>query len=194
LIVETREAADGERVARLAEELGIDVILVGSGDEHTSLESVSGTGLSYLLPLDFPPRPTVGDEDDLSISLEMLRRWDLAPENPRRLLDAGVRVAFTSHRMDEPRRIHEALATAIERGLTEERALAALTTTPAEMAGIADRAGTLEPGKMANLVVVEGSLFVERPRLVEVWIDGVRYPLDPAPPEGDSATDDGSGS
>ena len=185
IVFETLEGMDASRFARLATELSLNAVLVGSGDEYRRLAAHAETGLPYILPLDFPPRPAVGDTDDLSIGLSTLRHWDLAPENPWRLLKAGAQVAFTSHRMDEPRMIFRAITAALERGLTTEQALAALTTTPAAILGLAERAGTLEPGKMANLLVVDGPLFVERPKLVEVWIDGVRYPLDVESEEAD---------
>ena len=124
------------------------------------------------------------DEDDLTVTLADLRHWDEAPANPRRLLDAGLTVAFTSHGLAEPKTLHANLARALERGLTADEALAALTTTPARLLGIADRAGTVSAGKMANLVVVEGELFTDETRVREVWIDGRHYEVkEVQPPE-----------
>jgi hypothetical protein len=84
-------------------------------------------------------------------------------------------VAFSSYRLDDPKQLYENLALAIQRGLRPEQALAALTTTPAQLLGLGDRLGTVEPGRIANLVVVEGELFVAKPKLREVWVDGNRY-------------------
>ena len=192
VLFETRNALDGLRAARVLRELGLSAWLVGRGDEYRWLDELRATGLPWILSLDFPADPTPGEEDDLSLGLEDLRHWDRAPDNPRALLEAGLTVAFTSFRLADPGKLHANLAKAIARGLEPQAALAALTTTPASLLGIADRAGTLEPGKMANLVVVEGELFVDRPRIREVWIDGRRYEVEKTkPPEVDAESPQG---
>ena len=66
---------------------------------------------------------------------------------------------------------------AIGRGLDADAALAAVTTTPAQMLGLADRLGTLAPGKIANLTVTRGDLFSRQGKVREVWVDGERYEL-----------------
>ena len=141
------------------------------------------TGLPHLLPLAFPKppkaagKPAAGAAPDPTLELDELRHWDQAPENPRRLLATGLPVAFTSHRLEEPKKLYESLHRALGRGLTADQALAALTVAPARLLGIESRAGTIERGKMANLVVVEGDLFVEQPKIRAVWIDGARYEI-----------------
>ena len=184
IVLETADGVGTLRAAGLVEELGLDAWLVGNGEEYRWLEEIAQGGLPLLLPVDFPEDPAVGDEDDLTVTLETLRHWDQAPTNPRRLLDAGLTVAFTSHGLSEPKKLHANLARAIGRGLTADQALAAMTTTPARLLGLADRAGTLAVGKMANLVIVEGELFTEETKVREVWIDGRRYEVkETKPPE-----------
>jgi hypothetical protein len=173
ILFEARDALDALRAARVCAELGLASWLVGKGDEYKWTEEVAATRLPILLPLDFPDDPAPGEGDDLSLSLAALRHWDRAPDNPR---------ALTSFRLGNPAKLHAQLAKAIARGLAPEEALAALTTTPAALLGIADRAGTIEPGKMANLVVVEGDLFVDKPKIREVWIDGRRYEVKASEP------------
>jgi imidazolonepropionase-like amidohydrolase len=186
LIYETRDLRDSLRGARLAQELELTAWLVGNGHEYQRLDDVLATGLPLLLPVDFPKAPVVKGEDDLSVDLEALRHWDRAPDNPRLLLDGGLTVAFTAHGLSDAKALHANLAEAIERGLSPEAALAALTTTPAELLGITPVAGTLEPGKMANLVVVEGELFVDKPKIRQLWIDGQRLEIkESKPPEVD---------
>lgn len=188
VVFETENLDNLFRADRLADELGLDAWLVGNGDEYRRVEAVAALDWPLVIPLTFPEKPEVGEEDDLTVSLEDLRRWDRAPENPVALAGAGVLLVFTTHGLDDPLKIHPHLARVIEQGLSPEQILAAFTTTPAEMLGIADRAGTVEAGKMANLVVVEGDLFVEKPEIREVWIDGRRYELkEVEPPEVDPA-------
>src|SRR5207244_12819437 len=71
-----------------------------------------------------------------------------------------------------PLPLHDALPIC---GLDRNTALAAVTTTPAKLLGLADRLGTIAPGKIANLTVTRGDLFSEKGRVVEVWVDGNRY-------------------
>ncbi len=178
LVFHTRDPLDSQRVLRLAAEFELDAALVGHGREYQILDTLTAAGLPLVLPLDFPQPPAVGDEDDpaYSVDLTQLRHWDAAPNNPQLLLDAGLTVVFTSHG-GRPVQLFENLARAIERGLTREQALAALTTTPATWLGVEDRLGTLEAGKLAHLVVVDGDLFVDKPNILETWVDGRRYEI-----------------
>ncbi len=172
---ETGDLSETLRAGSLIEEFGLRAVIVGSGEEYRRPQSIAALGVPLLVPLDFPEPPTVSDEDDLTVDLEELRHWDNAPENPHILLGNGVSVALTTHGMADPKKALANVAIAIERGLAPDAALAALTTTPAGLLGIADRVGSLEPGKNANLVIVEGEIFAKKPEIREVWIDGRRY-------------------
>lgn len=183
LIIESADTLDSLRAASVAAEFELRPWLVGHGREYQRLERLAETGLVQILPLDFPDAPDV-DEHERDISLPELRHWHLAPENPGRVMAAGLEVAFTSHPHSSPVALHANLFKATERGLDPDRALAALTTIPAELLGIDDRAGRLAPGYMANFLLVEGELLVESPALREVWIDGRRHVLrELEPPE-----------
>jgi hypothetical protein len=63
----------------------------------------------------------------------------------------------------------------IAAGLTEDQALAALTTSPAQLLGLSDRLGTIENGKMANLVISDKPYFNEKAKVRYVFVDGVLY-------------------
>ncbi|MEM8960836.1 MAG: amidohydrolase family protein [Acidobacteriota bacterium] len=184
VVLETGDMLGTLRIAGLVSVFGLVAGVVGNGDENKRLDTIAATGFAHILPVAFPEAPEVGEEDDLTVDLATLRHWDRAPDNPKALLDAGLTVAFTSHMTTDPSNVHEHLATAIERGLSADRALAAFTTTPAEMLGVADRIGTIETGKIANLVLVEGDLFVADTKILAIWVDGVRSEVkESKPPE-----------
>jgi imidazolonepropionase-like amidohydrolase len=166
------------RALRLAEELDLRGLVVGSGAEYQRLDEIRARPLPLVLPVAFPAPPDVGEEDDHAVGLDELRHWDQAPANPARLADARLPFAITAFRQKSPKDLWKQVAEAIERGLDPDRALAALTQVPAELLGISGRAGTIEAGKMANLVVVEGDLLVEEPKVEAVWIDGEHYPIE----------------
>jgi imidazolonepropionase-like amidohydrolase len=171
------------RAARFAHELGLDAWLVASGREYERADEVAAAGFPLIVPLDFPEPPKPAG-DELSVSLEDLRHWKRAPGNPAALAAAGVTFAITSHRLDQPKELHERLARAIAEGLPADAALAAVTTEPARLLGLADRIGTVEAGKLANLVVAEGDLFTKETSIRAVWVDGRRYDVEEIlPPE-----------
>jgi len=113
------------------------------------------------------------------VSLTRLRHWDRAPSNPRWLRDAGITFALTTHDLSDPADLAERVKKARARGLSADDLLAAFTTVPAKMLGMSDRAGEIAAGKAANLVVVEGTLFAEKSRVVSTWVDGKPYEVKP---------------
>ena len=104
----------------------------------------------------------------------------LGPGNPREVLEtpgaleaAGVKVAFGS---DSPIGTRDSLrltaALAVRHGMSPKGALRALTLTPAELAGVADRVGSLEKGKTADLLILDGDPLDLSTRVVEVILEG----------------------
>jgi imidazolonepropionase-like amidohydrolase len=183
LLFDTDDELEALRAAKIAREFGRKAAIVGSGTEFRRLDAIAKDGLPFLVPLDLPEPPdvsSVGARD--AADLRDLMTWEQAPTNPRRLDGKGIQVALTTAKLDKRDRFPKALAEAMRiGGLTEERALAMLTTTPATLLGASDRMGTVEAGKLANLVVSEGPLFVRDPVVREVWIEGKRYEVTPPP-------------
>jgi adenine deaminase len=75
-------------------------------------------------------------------------------------------------------------ARAVKEGLPPDAAVRALTINAARIAGVAERLGSIEPGKIANIIVTEGDLFDEKMRLRHVFVDGRRVPVEEAPEHG----------
>ena len=182
-------ADDTQDSLRILDHVPADLrlVLLGHGAEYQRLGDFGRKPL-HILPLDFPSAPDVKDENDRDVSLEDLRHWKRAPENPARLVEAGFPVLLTAWKQSSPTELLAAVGKAIEQGLDADRALAMLTTAPAEWLGIADRAGRIQAGFMANLVLVEGELFDKEATIREVWVDGQRFELAKIePPEVDPA-------
>jgi N-acetylglucosamine-6-phosphate deacetylase len=166
------------RADRIGDEFNLNVIVRGSGHEYRRLNDVKATGRAVILPLDFPKPPNVATpEAAMNVELERLMHWDLAAENPGRLAAAGVKIAFTTQGLRDTGAFLSAVRKAVKRGLDAKAALAALTTTPAELYGAKDRLGTLEAGKAANIVVADGDLFAEKTKVLETWTDGERHEI-----------------
>lgn len=165
------------RADAVGREFNLPIVVIGSGFEYQRLNAVRDSGRAVIVPLNFAAAPNVANpEAATSVSLERLMHWDIAPENPGRLAGAGVRIALTTHNLKDVGGFWTALRKAIDRGLTPEAALKALTTTPAELFDVADRYGTLAVGKSASLAIADGDLFKDtKAKVVETWVDGSRY-------------------
>jgi imidazolonepropionase-like amidohydrolase len=112
-----------------------------------------------------PPLPDFGRADDGAF---------MALSTAKKLAEAGVPVALSSHGAKADRdRLAMQGALARRGGLSLEEALAAVTITPAQMIGIADRVGSLEVGKDADLALWNGEPFQATSRVVGTVIDGV---------------------
>jgi len=181
-VIETSDDLDFLRAQTIGKEFGLNLIVMGSGYEYRQLQAVAGSKRDVILPLNFPEAPSVQTpEEALDMSLADLRHWDEAPENPKRLQEAGVHFALTSALLKDKGMFLTQLRKAVQRGLAKDAALAALTTTPARMFGVDDRLGSLEPGKLADFIITNGDLFMEETAIREVWIDGRRYEVKPLP-------------
>jgi imidazolonepropionase-like amidohydrolase len=168
------------RAQRFAEEFKLKAIIVGSGREYRRLDDVAASGLPVIVPLNFPQPPNVASpQAALDASLTTLLHWDVAPENPARLAQAGVTIAFTAHGLKDVKDFLPRLREAVERGLSREKALAALTTNAAKLCQAEKLLGTIEVGRIANLVVTDGDLFDKETKIERTWIDGKPYA--PAP-------------
>ena len=182
LLFQTEDELEALRAAKVAREFTRRALLLGSGTEFRRLEAIRRDGSSIILPLDFPPKPEVDSVGAAeAVELRELMTWEQAPTNPRRLDAAGVRVALTTSRLRKRAQFLERLRTAMRHGLTEERALAMLTTHPAEMLGAADRLGAVRAGLVANLIVADGPLFDKGTKIRDLWIDGQRHEITPPP-------------
>jgi N-acetylglucosamine-6-phosphate deacetylase len=181
LLFDTQDELEALRAAKVAREFKRSAMLLGSGTEFRRLDAIKADGLPIILPLSFPRAPdvsSIGRAD--SVELREMMTWEQAPTNPRRLDAAGVKLALTTAKLRNRADFSDNLTKAMRHGLKPERALAMLTTQPADILGVSDRLGTIEKGKIANLVVTDGDLF-------EVW------PKRDSRPSGDEAKPDDKG-
>lgn len=175
-----------ERMVKLAADLKTPAVLYGVVRGYEMAERLKATGTPVILDVRWPAREP-GADPEQEESYRELRIRDLAPTSPAALSAAGVKWAVSSDGLETPRAVLRALKQSIDRGLRREDALRALTLSAAEIYGVADRLGSIEPGKAANLVVATGDLFDDSTRVRMVFIDGVRYlpePELPQPPAG----------
>ena len=183
IVFETTSEEEYLRAYKLAADYGVDAWYRGSGEEYRIIDVLRGRTDPLIIPLSFPDAPEVDDpESALNASLADLRDWYLAPTSPAQLADAGISFAITSDGLSSLNEFLPNLRIAVARGLSASDALAALTTTPAALLGLENTHGTIEEGKVANLVVSEGDLFTEEATVRDVWVHGKVYEVT-RPPE-----------
>ena len=114
-----------------------------------------------------------------------LRARAQAAKTPAALEKGGIVFAFSSGNLQQPRDFVRNAARAVKEGLPSEAAVRALTINAAQIAGAAERLGSLEKGKIANVIVTDGDLFEDRTRVVHIFVDGRKVePEAPAPTGG----------
>jgi imidazolonepropionase-like amidohydrolase len=182
------------RAAQVARELGLDFAIVSCGQEWRRPDLVQKTGVPYIVPLNFPTLPKLPNDGDWDqVSLDELRAWDWAAENPVLLRRQGLDIALTTHGLADKKDFRKNLQLAIGRGLTGTDALAALTIVPAKLCGVDAQLGTITAGKLANLTVVTGGgYFDPEAKVREVWIDGRIHPIPVEEPKAAKSDDTNS--
>ncbi|PYV19733.1 MAG: amidohydrolase [Acidobacteria bacterium] len=168
--------AEIDRALRLAETFNLRMILSGGAEAARSAALLKEKRIPVLLSAKYPERDRDADPEEQE-ELAVLRRRMEAPATAAALQRAGVPFAFQSGDMTSPRDFIHNVARSIEAGLERAAALRALTLAPAEIFGVADRIGSIERGKAANLVVATGDIFDARTRVKQVFIDGRKFDI-----------------
>lgn len=114
----------------------------------------------------------------LSVPTRSSDRYDRAYANAGLLREAGVTVALRTGETENVRNLPYHAGFAAAYGLGREAALEAVTIAPARLFGVADRIGSLEVGKQANLFVADGDPFETKTTVHHLFIEGFRIPLE----------------
>ena len=163
------------RAWKIADEFEIDYIFFGAGDEYQRVDEIVKTGCALVIPLDFPDAYDVSNPYAAEmVSLQKMKDWEMAPSNAHVLAENDIFFAFTSRSLKKKTNLLKNIKKTIANGLSEENALAALTTNPAEMIEASADLGTLEKGKIANFLICSGNLF-EDGEIYSNWIQGKEY-------------------
>ena len=173
VLFDANDELDVQRFASLAREFNLHASVLTSGLDFRAQQEVLATQVPLIIALDFPTAPDLSSPTSSEgVSLAELLTWRYAPTNPKRMIDGGATIALTTNRLTDRTVFRKRLAEALRHGLTKDEALAALTTTPASMLGISARAGTIEPGKIANFIVSKGDPFLAESEFESMWIAG----------------------
>jgi len=169
-----------ERALTIAKEFNLQLIIAGGSEAHLVADRLKAENVAVLFSTNFPRRTAAPAADADPDPIRLLRQRAEAPAVPAKLQAAGVRMAFQSGGISNWADWLGNARRAVEAGLSADHALRAMTLGSAEILGAADRVGSLEPGKIANLTVTRGDLFAADTRVTQVFVDGEAYDV-PAP-------------
>ena len=175
-----------DRMLHFADELKQPAILYGGheGYREGAADLLKKYNVPMLVSLRWPQLPRDVDPESEPL-MRTLQTIDQAPAVPEMFEKAGVKFAFYSDGIDTPRDLQHAVKKAIDAGLSREEAIRAMTLAPAQIYGIDNRVGSIEKGKIANLVVTRGELFDDRTKIEMVFVDGKQYkPAEASPAAG----------
>lgn len=177
---EVNSAREISRALDMAKEFKLDPVISGASEADQVASDLKARNARVVYNVNYPTRsrslPADADE-----SLSVLRARANAPKVPAALEKAGVPFAFSAAGAREPRDLVRNVARAVREGLSAEAALRALTLNAAKIAGAEARVGSVEKGKIANLVVTQGDLFDDKMQIKHVFVDGRMVTLDDAP-------------
>ena len=165
VIVGASEGSDVKTIMRLAQEFHLQVIL----NHVTHAQGILDEVAAYKVPV------IVGPIYDFPKETE---RYDAVYKVPAELQRRGVKIAFASYDSQFTRNLPYAAGYAVAFGLPYEEALKAITINPAEMLGLGDQLGSLETGKLGNVVVANGDPLDVKTDVKHVFIAGQEVPLE----------------
>ena len=163
-----------DRALALKKTIGVATIVYGGQGAYDRIEALRTAKIPVLVNLNWPKEEKNRDPD-LETPFRTLAHRRLAPTTPGALAKAGVSFAFYSGGLATTGEVFESVRAATDNGLTNEAALAALTSNAAAILGVSDRVGTIEKGKIANLVLATDWPWADGAEVRAVFVDGRLY-------------------
>jgi len=179
-IIDAGSKMNDLRMDKVGDDVKTQYVIVGGGDEYELIQEIKATNASFIIPINFPDAFDM--EDPImanTASLADMREWNQKPSNPAVLHKNGVPFALTLHDLKKPSEFMPNLQKAIQYGLDDMAALAALTTVPAKIIGKSSEIGTLKNGSYANFLITSGAIFDTKTTLYENWVLGNRHEIVP---------------
>jgi imidazolonepropionase-like amidohydrolase len=165
VVIGASESYDVENAMRLAKEFNLKVVLNHVTHSQQILDEIA----SWKVPV------IVGPIYDFPRADE---RYDAVYSLPAELNKRGVKIAFASYHVEHNRNLPYSAGYAVAFGLPYDEALKAVTINPAEIWGVADKLGSLDVGKTANVVIANGDPLDVKTDVKQVFINGRRIPME----------------
>jgi imidazolonepropionase-like amidohydrolase len=173
------------RALAMAKEFNLEPIITGGVEADEAAADLKAANAKVILTLAAATNtqggrggpgqggPGQGGRGGSDVPIRVTRMQQNAPKVPAALEKAGILYAFASEGAQSPTDFLRAISRAVrDGGLTPDQALRAMTVSAAKIAGVPDRVGSLAKGRIANVILVEGDLFGDQPRIRRVFVDG----------------------
>jgi imidazolonepropionase-like amidohydrolase len=173
------------RALSFAKEFNLDPIIIGGAEAGNVLDELKAAKARVIVSANFQAAGGGGGRGgfgggrgggEVDTPIRVTRMRQNAAKVPAALEKAGIQFAFTIGGLQNPAEFVRSVGRTVkEGGLAEDAAIKALTVNAARLAGAGDRLGTIEKGKMANVIVTEGNL-LDSPKIRHVFVAG--WPVD----------------
>jgi imidazolonepropionase-like amidohydrolase len=160
-LVEANSERQIQDAIDFASDNDVRIVILGGGEAWKVAERLAQENVPVILG----PTQSLPQEEDWG--------YDQVYATPGQLYAAGVKFCFASFNSSASRNLPYEAANAVGYGLPKEEALRALTINSAEILGVGDRLGTIEPGKIANLVVTDGDPLEIRTQFLHLVVNGL---------------------
>jgi imidazolonepropionase-like amidohydrolase len=174
VIFQCNNLEDIKRALKIIDEFKLNALLSHANEAWRDAAILKKTPIPLLVTLDFrPPNSSrfVNQGEDLKKRAEA----EIYPANAANLAKEGIKFALTTFGLNDGTAVLKNIQAAIKAGLPKEEALKALTIQPAQYFGLVPQLGSLEPGKIANIILTKGELFDEKTQVDKVFVDGVLW-------------------
>ncbi len=175
-IFEANDKWNDLRADRIGDEFGVQYIIKAGQNEYQRIKDMKATNATFILPLNYPLAQDVEDPNDAQfVSLSDMKHWELAPTNAAAFEKAGIPFCLTTADLRTVSGFWSSLRKAMEYGLSDAKAIEALTKTPATILGVYDKVGSLDAGKLANFLITNGPIFNEKTTILYNYVQGIKY-------------------
>jgi imidazolonepropionase-like amidohydrolase len=166
IMIEVNAKDDILSALKWVEEKNVNAIFTGVAEGWRVADSIAAANIPVITgPVLSTPRRSSD-------------RYDSAYKNAGLMHQAGVKVAIRTNETENVRNLPFNAGFAAAYGMGKEEALKAVTIVPAEIFGVDDQLGSLEVGKVANVIVADGDPFETKTQFQHIFINGWKVPLE----------------
>lgn len=174
VVFQCNNQEDIGRAIKIIQEFKLNGILAGANEAWRKIPDLKKNPLPLLITVDFRP-PASSHYAMEGEGWRKKAEAEIFPANPANLAKEKIPFALTSLGIQSPSAFIKNIKAAIRAGLSAEAALLALTVQPARYLGLDRQLGTLEPGKIANIILTRGEIFEDKSEIELVFVDGILF-------------------
>ena len=170
------------RALKISDELGFKSIVEGSGYEYENIEDLKNYDNTIVVPINYPKAFDLTDVHIVEkLTLQQLKRWNQAPSNLVQLSNNNINFAISPKNVKNSSEFFSNIRKSISYGLDSNKALAALTITPAKSINMDGKIGVIKQGAYANFLVTSGPIFEKETIIFENWVMGNKHTVKNVP-------------